>query len=112
MKIYETQFDELEGFLRENFKLNDNFDDVILYLRRNPELIKHVYKIPSLYSKEFPGEELFIDVNVLFDDPILRAYVKTSCDGFEACDKLSLLEDSFYVDDFALEKFLLTVRPK
>lgn len=112
MKLYNDSFEKLEEFLKENFKLNDDFNEVISYLRTNPELIKYVYRIPSIYAKEFPGEKLIIEVITLFDDPVLSVDVKTSCSGFDAANKMDLVDSSFYTDSFSLENILLDVRFK
>lgn len=101
---------KLEKFLKENFTLNTDFNEIISYLNRNPELIGYVYSIPSLYAKEFPDEELFIDLINLFDSLILRVYVETSCDWVEVADKLDLIEHSFYKNNSI--NILLTVRFK
>ena len=104
--------ENLKNFLKENFKLNKNFDEVISYLMKNPELIKHVYRIPSLYAKEFPDDDLIIQVITLFEDPILSVDVKTSYRGLETVNKIDLVDNSFHIDDVCLNNFVLDVRFK
>ena len=111
MMKYEVN-ENLKNFLKENFKLNKNFDEVISYLMKNPELIKHVYRIPSLYAKEFPGDDLIIQVITLFEDPILSVDVKTSYNGLETVNKIDLVDNSFHIDDVCLNNFVLDVRFK
>ncbi len=105
-------YDSLEYFLKENFSLISDFNEVISFLKLNPDLIEYVYKIPSVYANEFPGEELIIKVITLFEDPILSVDVKTSCSGFDAANKMDLVDSSFYTDSFSLENILLDVRFK
>lgn len=103
--------EHLKLFLKNNFKVKEE-SKVIYFLRNNPQLIKYLYNIPSLFSKEFPEDNLLIKLVNEVNNPYLYIYVCTSEDGFEASDKLDLIEDAFYDGEDFLNKILLSVEFK
>ena len=52
--------DKLEKFLKENFTLNTDFNEIISYLNRNPELIK--LKPSKAFKTIF--ESIFLNLTV------------------------------------------------
>lgn len=83
---------DLDTFLKENFKLTKNFDDVCCYLIENLDLIGVLYSLPNLFEKEFPECDLEINFVYEFNGPVLAVFVHTYINGFEASDRLRNIE--------------------
>lgn len=104
LRLNENQGDEslaedYFGFLKANFKKSENFDDVVLFLRKNSNLRDIIYRIPNLFNKEFPEDLLEISVlSRINEGNKLIILVHTGIDGFKACEKIEKIEDALYVD--------------
>ena len=97
--VDESLAEDLLGFLKANFKKSDNFDDVVLFLRKHYNLSDIVYGIPKLFNKEFPGDLLEIRVlSKINEENKLIILVHTGIDGFNACEKIEKIEDTLYED--------------
>lgn len=93
---------DLPMFLKENFKLTKNFDEVYNYLMANMDLIGVLYKLTDLFEKEFPTCDLEINFVYEFNGPVLAVFVHTYMNGFEASDRLRNIENEIYENSYEL----------
>lgn len=90
-------FDNFLEFLKTNFELSDNIEELILFLREYSNLINVIYEMPNLFNNEFPNDSLEIKIiSRINEEKILVILVHTNIDGFNASKKIEKIEDELY----------------
>lgn len=106
----EKSFDFMQ-FLRINFALSENFDEIIPFLREYPNLIDVICPMPNLFDEEFPNDLLEMKIISRIDEEeFLVIIVHTTVDGFSASKKIEKIEDGIY-NQFGnvFEKIIISV---